>query len=204
VNLTGILFARPETALAKAEIIPQIDYWHHRSDNHTDFFCGGFGAYGNQPDSEKPEDADPLPDIRHDKWWYSPIAFTQFVNEIESLSTWNYSGGADLIITNARYNRDQNTAMLDFTSAMVVDLESAKKDEAILTVPHLVELIFRFAKQINEDMQNPAWVCSDKKGFLVLRSSLKDLLLSFLPTALQPAARRAFHFKVSDISNRNK
>jgi hypothetical protein len=42
VNITGILFARPVSPFAQKEILPHIDYWHHRSDYYTDFFCPGY------------------------------------------------------------------------------------------------------------------------------------------------------------------
>jgi hypothetical protein len=43
-NITGIVFARPETPLTQTEIMPHIDYWFHRCDNYTDFFCGGYAV----------------------------------------------------------------------------------------------------------------------------------------------------------------
>ena len=42
VRMVGIVFARPNSPLAKSEIIPQIADWHFRSGNHIDFFFAGY------------------------------------------------------------------------------------------------------------------------------------------------------------------
>lgn len=197
VNITGLIFARPESPLAKEEVIPNIEYWHHRSDFFTDFYCAGFGAYGGR--KAGPRDAKRLKDVHHADWWYSSSSFNAFLNEIESRTTWKYRGGTDIIVVNARYESQKDSAWLDFTSAVAINLERAKKDEAIRDVPELAETVFAFAKNLNES-RDLVWVYSDKRGFLVLRDSLKNLLLSFLPEALRPGAKKAFHFVAADIS----
>ena len=40
--LTGILLARPEDAVARELVLPNLEYWHYRSDYYTDFFCAGY------------------------------------------------------------------------------------------------------------------------------------------------------------------
>src|SRR3569832_2612466 len=127
VNVTGLLFARPESPLAKEEVIPHIEHWHHRSDSFTDFFCAGYGAAGG-PD-EVPADIRRLDDIRHVDWWYSSTAFNAFLSEIESRTKCTYRGGTDIIIANARYDSVRRAAWLDFSSSIAINLEQAKKDE---------------------------------------------------------------------------
>jgi hypothetical protein len=141
----------------------------------------------------------PVSGIRNAQWFFSPSVFNQFVTEIEAMTSWTYSGGTDIIITNARYNAASKTASLDFSSALAIDLDKAKKEEAIQDIPHLIETIFEFVKNLNEDIHDPAFVYSDRHGHRIIRSSLKNLLLSFLPKPFQPEARRAFHFIAQDI-----
>jgi hypothetical protein len=43
-------------------------------------------------------------------------------------------GGTDIIVVNARYESQKGSAWLDFTSAVAINLERAKKDEAIRDV----------------------------------------------------------------------
>jgi hypothetical protein len=194
-NITGLLFAQPQAALAKAEVIPHIDYWHHRSDQYTDFFCGGYGSYWGDDVPDKVQ----VTEILHNPWYFSPRLFAEFVEEIQSMTTWKYSGGADVIVTNARYDSMKREASLDFSTAIVINLDKAKQDQAIQTVSHLFELIFEFAKNLNESIEDPAWVFSDQLGMHVVRSSLKELLLSFLPKSLRPEARKAFYYAAGDI-----
>lgn len=40
--LTGVLLARPEDKITKDLVLPNLEYWHYRSDNYTDFFCAGY------------------------------------------------------------------------------------------------------------------------------------------------------------------
>jgi hypothetical protein len=197
VNITGLLFARPESALAKAEVIPNIEYWHHRSDAFTDFFCAGYGAFGGPG---VPSDSRRLDDVRHVEWWYSATAFNNFLHEVERRTRWTYKGGTDIIIVNARHDSKTHAAWLDFSSAIAINLEQAKKDEAMRDVPELAEAIFWFAKNINESKDDPVWAYSDQRGVRVLRRSLKDMLISFLPESLRPDAKAAFHFVTTDIS----
>lgn len=42
--MVGILFARPDSPLAKSDIIPSMPFFHDLSDNHIDFFCAGYGV----------------------------------------------------------------------------------------------------------------------------------------------------------------
>lgn len=45
-RMVGLLFAPREARLAKDEIVPSLDYFHHRSGHNIDFFCAGYSRYG--------------------------------------------------------------------------------------------------------------------------------------------------------------
>src|SRR5436190_10117730 len=135
-NVTGLIIAPSESDLTKSEIIPHIERWFHRSDFYTDFFMGGYAV--NPGDDEIP-DRVPVKRIRGDEWFFSALLFDQFVKEIETHTKWNYSGDTDFILTAARYDPKTKEAWLDFSSAIAIDLQLAKHEEAILSVPHLFE-----------------------------------------------------------------
>jgi hypothetical protein len=200
-NITGIVFARPETELTKTEIIPHIDYWFRRSDNYTDFFCGGYAV----STMSEMNGLEHIKQVKHKNWFYSTDSFVEFTTEIEAISTWKYKGGVELILTNAYFDEIQNKAFLDFSNALTIELELAKKQDAILTVPHLFETVFEFAKKINESnlSPNPAWNLSDILGVKLIKNTLKEGLLAFLPKAISDEARKAFHFTVTDIERKN-
>lgn len=51
VRMAGILFARPESPLAKSEIVNSIAYFNQLTADHIDFFCAGYGV-GDNDDME--------------------------------------------------------------------------------------------------------------------------------------------------------
>lgn len=46
VKMVGVLFAPAEVRLAREEIVPGLDYFHHRAGKNIDFFCAGYSRYG--------------------------------------------------------------------------------------------------------------------------------------------------------------
>ncbi len=195
VNLTGILFARPASAFAQKEVLPHIDYWHHRSDNYTDFFCPGYQPAGQSPSG----DSVPLLTVSGLNWCFSNYAFTTFLEQLEPHTSWRYGGGCELLVANARYDPEQVTASLDLSSAIAMDLELAYRDQAFRDVSGLCEAIFEFAKNLNEASGDPCWEFSDRLGRRVVKGSLKEFLLHYLPNWLKPEARKAFHFATRNL-----
>src|SRR4051812_11717863 len=43
-KLIALLFGRPQVELVTQKIVPNSEYWHHRSGNSLDFFCIGFSS----------------------------------------------------------------------------------------------------------------------------------------------------------------
>jgi hypothetical protein len=195
VRLVGLLFARPQSRLAVDEIIPHLDYFHHRSANHVDFFCGGYGGYW--------EGRDEFPDQQvvgrgqHTNWLFSATKFNSFREEIEDRTNWRYSGGVDLILTNAVYDPNEEKARLDFSSAIAMNLDRAKSDGAIQSVEKFMEQICQYAE--HQSGSDPTWWFSDRIGIGFARSALKGIVLALLPKGIQSDARRAFHLAVQDI-----
>jgi len=193
VRMVGLLFAPPEARLARDEIIPALEYFHHRSGDNIDFFCAGYRRYG--PDAErgeKPVTEDDPP------WFFNLRLYDQFRRQIQQLSTWRYSGEADLLLMNANFNEASGEVSLDFTSAIACDLDRMVKDGAIQSVRRFFEQIFQFAE--GAQMPDPTWGFSDKQGLRTAGSALKRVVLSLLPRNLGDDYKRAEHFAIRDIS----
>jgi hypothetical protein len=195
VNLTGVLFARPASAFAKKEVLPHIDYWHHRSDNYTDFFCPGYQPFTPNMSG----DSVTVLTVGGLNWGFSNLAFVAFLEQFEPYTSWHYGGGCELLVANARYNPEQGTASLDLSSAIAIDLEFAYRDKAFRDVSGLCEAIFQFAKNLNEASSDPCWEFSDQLGLRVVKGSLKEFLLHYLPKWLTPEARKAFYFATRNL-----
>jgi hypothetical protein len=186
VRMVGLLFARPTTAFAASEIVPNLSYFHQRSGAYIDVFCAGFHIGW---DVSRLAERDLVAS-------YSDSEFDRFRQDIERRSKWRYSGEADLLLLNARF--DGTEVQLDFASAVFVDLLRARRDNAIESVSTLFESIFRYAE--NHGGTDPTWGFSDSAAKQIGGSALKNLLISLLPQGLQQDARKAFHFAVHDLS----
>jgi hypothetical protein len=182
----GLLFGVPKTPLVASEIVPSFPYYHKRSGSHVNFYCAGFRLGWNLTILSEPDALD----------YYSDYEFDEFRSEIEERSRWRYSGGADLLLTNARF--DGTEVSLDFSSAISADLMKMKTDGAIQSVDAFFESIFRYAE--NQDGSDPAWGLSDQQGKRIAGSALKSLLISLLPKGLRDDTKQAFHFAISDVS----
>ena len=97
--MVGLLFARPESKLGRSEIVPSLNYFHQRADKHIHFFCVGYGAYWPH---DFVRDAQVVTTIDGAEWSFSDRLFNEFRTELEGYTTsWHYSGGTDLILTNS-------------------------------------------------------------------------------------------------------
>lgn len=193
-RLVGLLFAPPSSHIGGTEIVRSLEYFHHRSGNRIDFFCGGYRRFGEEQNIviEKEVTSDINP------WYYNVLEFERLRQETQQRSTWVYSGEADLILLNARKGGPGQDATLDWSSAVCCDLEMMKKDKAIESVRRFFEDIFRFADApAGED---PAWAFSDMMGASKARSGLLRFILSILPKQLRELYLEAQHLAVRDIS----
>jgi hypothetical protein len=192
-KLIGILFAHPHAPLAKSEIVNHLNQFHYRSGEAVDFFCVGYGAYW--PENYKP-DVQQIINIDGTDWLFSDSAFSQVINEIEELTSWQYSGETELLLLAAVKN-EIGEIHLNFDSSIVCNLEAMHKDQAFTSVRAFFEGIFRFAKK--SSCSDPAWALSDAAGLRIARSALKDAVLSLLPKNLKESYKKAEHYAVKSI-----
>src|SRR5437763_1290258 len=96
VNITGILFARPENKVSQEQVLPNLDHWNYRSDHYTEFFCVGFTPFPEGPDADQKS----IVTVGGSRWFFSARAFNEVLTEIETQTTWRYLSGCYLIVTN--------------------------------------------------------------------------------------------------------
>jgi hypothetical protein len=187
-RLAGLLFARPASGLAKEEVLPHLAYLHQRSGDAVHFYCGGYWE-GRQP----PDPGTGRVSVGNG-WMYADDSFNAFRAQVEARSQWRYSGGVDLILVGAR----PAPVRLDFSCAVVIDLERLKKDGALPSLSQLFEGICRYAAAPGAG--NPAWGLSDGLAGAAAGEALKEAFLAGLPDALRGKARESFHYAARDIS----
>ncbi len=147
-RMIGFLFARSKSSLAKSQIIPNLEYFHHRSGKNIDFFCAGYGKYWEGFINEIPDQTPVTFDSRIN-WLFSNQKFDEFRKEIENRTSWTYSGSSDLILCNAYLNSNQ-VPLIDFSQVFFCDLEKMIDDKVILSVERFFEDIFKYAENPNE------------------------------------------------------
>jgi hypothetical protein len=195
VRMVGILFARPDSPLAESDIIPSLRFFHQLSDNHIDFFCAGYGVesrWDDEPDLQEVVRIDGV------LWKFSNRAFLGVCTEFENRTRLKYSGGVDLVLTNARFDRQAERAQLDFGTTVFCQLDQMKKDGAFPSIEQFFMAIVRFSSQAKND--DPTWGFSDQQGLRVAASALKRVILSLLPKKLANDYNKARHFVVVDAN----
>ncbi len=192
VRMVGFLFARPTSSLARDEIVPNLDYFHSRSGDHFDFFGAGY-ELGPEPDLDHSR----VTGSRGDLWVFNMGRFDALRREIESRTSWEYSGACDLLLSNAQFDPSTERAQLDFGTSISCQLDAMKKDGAIPSVEQFFEQIIRFAERSGDS--DPTWGFSDAQGVAIAGSALKRLCLSLLPRKLGEDAQRLEHFAIRDV-----
>lgn len=188
--MTGLLFAPPGQPLAKAEILPRLNDFHYRSGEHIDFYCAGYAWWHSDMDDYRTTGTDGVV--------YSAPKFDAFRRDIARRSRWRYSGETDLLILNSRYDREAETGMLDFSSAIVCKLDTMKSDGAITSAGLFFERIFQYSESATGD--DPTWGFSDSLAGSSSASALKRFVLALLPKELGKDISRIAHFAVTDVS----
>lgn len=87
---------------------------------------------------------------------------------------------------------------LDFSSAVVCQLDEMKDKKVITGLDRFFESIFPFAKDAHPN--DPAWGLSDKIGGKSIMSVLKRLVHSLLPNNLGEDFERISHLAIRDVA----
>lgn len=169
-RMVGLLFARPDVPLAREQIVPSLNYYHHRSGRDIDFFCAGYSRFSHESNEKEP--------VEVGDWWeFNPITYCKFQEEIQRRSRWLYSGEVDLILLDGKRD-DFGNAYLDFEYAWVCDLNNMIRNNAIESVHRFFEHIFRFV-EMNPNNQARDFTRVERKSMIV--KGLKESLLACLP-----------------------
>jgi hypothetical protein len=189
-RMIGIVFASPQSPLAKSDILPRIADWHCRSENNTDFFFAGYEQHQEESEGYMPVT---IPGLEN--WQYSPLKFNEFRKSLEQYTAWQYAGGCELILLDAIYDHQNSWAAIDFSAAVVCDLNTMKDEKAIESVEKFFESIFRYG---DENGHAHGFVDAEARKFG--NSSIMKMVLSLLPLKAGEEIAKVSHFAVRDIS----
>lgn len=138
-DTVGILLTRPDLQTGE-EIMGSLNYYHHLTGHNINFYLPGYGAYWNN--AEYP-DMRFAADINGVSWSFSDKAFVSFVDTIENVSRWKYSGESELLLIPYHDNN------LDYSNVAVFRLDAMLKDDAISSISSFLTCLSRNAKYNN-------------------------------------------------------
>ena len=138
-----ILFAPKFSQLGFDGIISRIGYLDERTGQDIHFYCAGYGGYWNK---------DIVPDMKdigigkYERGTKIPLAFSEilfakFVDEMETETSWRYSGGAEIIVLNPKTG---------FSNCIIFKLDAMMKDEIINYPGELFEALIQHARSCKE------------------------------------------------------
>ena len=159
-RLLGLLFARPGVKLAKEQVFPNLEYLDRRSFTHVDIFCAGIArgdlriadshfsphdyirmtAPDSRPRSPKDHEA-------KSEFLYSDSAFCKFCEEIESKTTWRYSGETDLLLLDCEIQKEGT--VVDFSQVIAMNLDEMSRTGLLTSVSAFVENVIASVKPTN-------------------------------------------------------
>lgn len=211
VRMIGLVFARPEIGIVSEQILPNLGYFDVRAHGFTTFY---FAGYYDLDDHKKyyyraPSEAGakPVANVNGRRWAFSNERFNEIREKMEHSSKWKYTGSVDLVLTNARIKRVEDTegwyeSILDLQTAISVDLAEMLKAKAISSVNAYFEEIFRYTER--QTGIDPTWGFSDHAVPKLAGSALKRFVLSLIPKALRPEIERAEYYAVRDLSGQKR
>ena len=138
----GILIGNANNSFMEDSILKRIDYYHHRSNKNVDFYFPGYGAYWHGHYGPQTT----VCTVNGVEWLFSDKLFVEFVEELETISKWEYTGEVELLILNYR------NGYLDFSEVIIFWLDKMVNEGVIYSPANLFEKIFRKfskAKSVN-------------------------------------------------------
>ena len=181
----GILITRPSLATGK-DIVEELEYYHHLTGHSINFYLPGYGAYWN---TEKYPDMKVVTEIDRAEWSFSNKAFVEFIDALEEVSRWKYSGESELLLISYH---DGN---LDFSSVAVFCLDAMLKDEAISSVSRFITELSRSVRK-NNDVKSITVKGGSK---CVAKAIAQEMIDTFLRN-ISKALKRGRHYICKDFS----
>ncbi|MFY4822382.1 hypothetical protein ACOTVO_06425 [Aliarcobacter butzleri] len=186
-TIVGILFCQPSIKFVKDEILPSLDYLHHRSGDNINFFCCGYGAYW------PPENENVVITIDGVNWSFDNKSFISIIEEFEQSTKWKYSGETELLLLDIIPSTNNK---LNIKNAIVCNLELMYKDKAFTSSRAFFENLIRYFTN-SENKSLLAY--SDVKGISQGLEFLKNSILDNLPFNLKDLYNSTKSYAIKDI-----
>lgn len=181
----GILITRPSLATGK-DILDELNYYHHLTSVNINFYLPGYGAYWNL---QEYSDMQAVTKIDGVDWSFSDRSFVAFINALEEVSRWKYSGESELLLI------PYHDGKFDFSSVAVFRLDAMLKDEAISSISCFITELSRSARRNNAVKSIAA-----KGGAKCIAKTIVQETLDLLPKNVSKSLKRGRHYICKDFS----
>jgi len=189
-----ILFAPSFDEIGLKQIIPRLAYLDNRTSEKIHFYCVGYMGYGHIstfPDMKelgvfKYSNGTEIP------WSFSQMKFAEFVNEMEDLTSWRYSGGTELIVLDSK---------ADFSNAIIFKIDDMIKDKAITNVNQLIETLIQQSRKEEKTIEDFSLNGLGEKS----SQALVDSIIELLPNGLKSLSAiwtKGKHYTLDDITKK--
>lgn len=132
---TVLIYGPPDAPMMKSDILPRLNYYHHRSSNAVEIFTIAYNERGG--------DNDPMP-------LFDDEGFANAIAELERATKWKYSGQTDMLFLASTLDmvRRPTGSILPsvrfvFEEVVCLCLERVVADKAISSGAGLIEEIIR-------------------------------------------------------------
>jgi hypothetical protein len=183
-HVIGILIANPNKTFVKDEILNNIEYADTRSGLYIDFF---FAGYSSSDTHDEQQIIIKAPNGK--KWYFNFKIFNDFINQLEKISKWKYSGETEFLLLEFKQNE------LHFDKVISIWLDKAVKEGNIYSASSLFEDIYRIARARNETNK-----FSDALAVGTIKGSIFDFICSFLHESLKNIVKSTAIYVVKDYS----
>jgi hypothetical protein len=192
-TLCCILFAPKFSKTGFADIVQRFGYLDHRFGQYLNVFCAGYGAYWNDEYAPDREDVgitkyDSKDNTKLD-WQFSQILFANFVDELEKITSWKYSGGSELIVLG------ENSG---FANCIILKIDEMVQDNIINQPAEILEALIQYSR-----VQEGSLSEFSKSGIRKQASdAVLDSILHYLPKPfeeLRDIWKKGKHYALVDL-----
>lgn len=181
-GLIGILLTRPNLETGE-KILKDVGYLNLRSQKYLDLYFAGYGTDGHYPESKE------VAEVDGDKWYFSDKLFVSFLEEIEKICKWKYSGESDLILISCKQGQ------ILYKKAMIFHLEKLIKQGVYDSIEDFFEELFRLCKEKQSIKE-----ISNAFGAKKVKYTFFKIMVDKLPAGLGEIFTQEKNFCVKNIA----
>lgn len=181
----GILITRPDLQTGNS-ILKSLNYFHHLTGNSINFYLPGYGAYWS---GDRYPDMNIVARINGVDWSFSYKSFVDFIEALEEVSRWKYSGESELLLI------PYHNEMLDFCEVAVFHLDAMMNDGTISSVSSFITGLSRCVKR-----DNSVPSITTRGAIKSVSKTVIDEIIDKLPTYISKSISRGKHYLCKDFS----